>query len=132
MPPDKIDNVEEETLLEKTLKDSMKQLKKKKVKGMKLEHLAPWQYKKGQCGNPGGMPKGTVSMKVWLRNKLGTMSEDEREEFVSGLNKLELMKMAEGNPAQDSTIALTGKLEVDVDAKKKIDEVLEEYIKGTH
>lgn len=56
----------------------------------------PWLFKKG---NQWGKLKGP-SMKVWLRNKLSTMDEDERQEFVSDMPKEFLMRMAEGNPKE--------------------------------
>lgn len=65
----------------------------------------PWLYKKGQSGNPGGRPKGSISMKTWLANKLASMTEEEREDFVEGLNKIDLFKMAEGNPDTHSKLS---------------------------
>lgn len=65
----------------------------------------PWLYKKGQSGNPGGRPKGSISMKTWMANKLSVMTEDEREEFLEGLNKIDILKMAEGNPKNESELS---------------------------
>ena len=58
----------------------------------------PWLYKKGQSGNPGGRPKGSKSMKTWVKEKLETMTDDERETFLEGLSKEIIWKLAEGNP----------------------------------
>ncbi len=69
----------------------------------------PWLYKKGQSGNPGGRPKGSISLKTWLRNKFATMTDEEREEFFEGMNKIDLFKMAEGNPETKSDITSNGK-----------------------
>lgn len=73
------------------------------VKGRQTDHLKPWQFKPGQSGNPGGMKPGTVSMKTWAKNYLSNLDEEERLEFMKGMNKTEVWKMAEGNPAQDIT-----------------------------
>jgi hypothetical protein len=36
----------------------------------RADHLKPHQFKPGQSGNPGGLPKGTVQLSVRIRNKL--------------------------------------------------------------
>lgn len=66
-------------------------------------------YKKGQSGNPGGRPKGSKSMKTYIKEKLETMTEEEREEFLAGLPKSEIWKMAEGLPSQHTDITSGGK-----------------------
>jgi hypothetical protein len=69
----------------------------------------PWLYKKGQSGNPGGRPVGSKSMKTWIKEKLATMTEEEREVFLEGVPKHEIWKMAEGNPANATDITSGGK-----------------------
>lgn len=71
------------------------------------QHLAPWQYKKGQSGNVGGRPKGAVSMKTYIKNKLACMTPEEREEFLEGIDKKVLWEMAEGKA--ESRTEVTGK-----------------------
>lgn len=66
----------------------------------RLEALKPYQYKKGQSGNPSGRPKG-ISLKEYARNKLLTMTDEEREEFFNGLSKDTIWEMAEGKAKQD-------------------------------
>jgi len=69
----------------------------------------PWLYKKGQSGNPGGRPKGSKSMKTWLKERFESMTDEEREEFFDGMNKIDLFKMAEGNPETKSDVTSGGK-----------------------
>lgn len=68
----------------------------------KADHLAPYQYKKGQTGNSLGRYMGGISGKERLKRKIMGMNDEEFEEWCNGMNKIELFKMAEGNPKQDN------------------------------
>ena len=69
----------------------------------------PWLYKKGQSGNPGGRPKGSKSLKTWLKERFESMTDEERETFLEGVNKIDLFKMAEGLPSQHTDVTSGGK-----------------------
>jgi hypothetical protein len=69
----------------------------------KGEHLRPFQWKKGQSGNIMGRPKGKT-MKDYVRQYLERMTDEERDEWLEGLPKEIIWKMAEGNPKQDTEI----------------------------
>lgn len=64
----------------------------------------PWLYKKGQSGNPNGRPKGSISMKTYIKNKLATMTDEERETFLEGIDKKVLWEMGEGKPDTKSEV----------------------------
>ena len=72
----------------------------------RTEHLRPWQWKKGQSGNPGGRKPGQ-SMKEYARTFLSKMTEEERQDFLNGLSKDIVWKMAEGNPEQEVRAGIT-------------------------
>ena len=63
-------------------------------------HLAPYQFKPGVSGNPKGRTPGK-SLKEYSREFLAKMTDDERLKFMEGLPKIDIWKMAEGNPEQE-------------------------------
>lgn len=72
----------------------------------------PWLYKKGQSGNPKGRPKGSKTMKTYVKEKLASMTEEEREDFLEGVDKKVIWEMSEGKPKQDLEVSgeLTSKV----------------------
>ena len=86
----------------------------------KADHLAPWQFKKGESGNLLGRYKGAKSGKERAKQMLANMDDSEWEEYMNGLSKMEIWKMAEGNPKTDTEItarvAITGLSEEDKEA----------------
>jgi len=71
--------------------------------------LKGYQFVKGQSGNPGGMKKGTKSMKTWAREYLESLPDEERIEFMSTLPSDVIWKMAEGNPETKTDVTSDGK-----------------------
>lgn len=68
--------------------------------------LRPWHFKKGQSGNPSGMPKGYKSLKTRAKEYLQGLGDDEAIEYFNGLNKLDVWKMAEGNPETKTDVKI--------------------------
>lgn len=65
--------------------------------------LLPYMWKKGQSGNPAGRTKGKT-MKEYARELLEAQTEEERQDFLHGLPKETIWKMAEGNPESKSEV----------------------------
>jgi hypothetical protein len=68
------------------------------------DHLKPWQFKPGVSGNPSGRPKGTVSLKTFAQNYIQGLTDEEKLEFMKGIDKKVIWEMSEGKPKQDLDI----------------------------
>lgn len=62
-------------------------------------------YRKGQSGNPHGRPVGSLSMKEYVKRKLLAMTEEEREEFLEGVDKKIIWEMAEDKAGQGVNVS---------------------------
>lgn len=71
------------------------------------KQLQAFQYRKGQSGNIKGRPKGKT-LKEYCRDFLMSQTEKERQEFLEGLDKETIWKMAEGNPEMKTDITSKG------------------------
>lgn len=60
----------------------------------------PWLYKKGQSGNPAGRPKGSRSLKSYVKAKFASMTDEEFEEYLEGIDKRIIWEMAEDKAKQ--------------------------------
>lgn len=67
----------------------------------------PWLWKKGQSGNLKGRPKGKT-MKEWAKDYLSRMTDEERDEFMLGIPKENIWRMAEGNPETKTDVTSGG------------------------
>lgn len=65
-----------------------------------LANNKPWLWKKGQSGNIMGRPKGKT-MKEYARQYLQRMTDEERDEWLHGIDKEKIWELAEGKPKQD-------------------------------
>ena len=94
--------------------------KQAKIRKERIERVRPWQYKKGQSGNPAGRPVGK-SLKEYSREKLAGMTEEERELFLHGLSKDTIWEMAEGKAKSNIDL----KTELDEESRASIAELTE-------
>lgn len=75
-------------------------------KDKRIAPILPYMWKKGQSGNPAGRPKGKT-MKEYARELLACQTDEEREEFLNGIDKRTIWEMAEGK-AEAKTDITTG------------------------
>lgn len=86
--------------MEETTKE---QLTNSKVPKQLQAHV----YKKGQSGNPAGRPHG-ISLKEYVKMKFRTMTDEEREELLEGVDKKAIWEMGEDKPQQGTDITSGG------------------------
>lgn len=77
----------------------------------KAEWLAPYQFKKGQSGNPSGRKAGK-SVKERAKEMLAAMTDEEFQTYLHGIDKKTIWEMAEGKAKQDMELSgeLTSKI----------------------
>ena len=70
----------------------------------------PWLFTKDKHPISPGRPKGSgKSLKEYAREMLANMTEEERLEYLEGLDKTDIWKMSEGLPSQHTDITSGGK-----------------------
>lgn len=83
--------------------ESAEQLKKQTIWDQR-----PWLFKPGQSGNPSGRPKGSKSLKTFAKEYLLSLSDEEKMEFIKGMDKKDIWEMAEDKASQ----GMKGELEI--------------------
>lgn len=72
------------------------------------DRLKPWQFKPGVSGNPSGKAKGTISLKVFAKHYIQNLDDEEKLEFMKGIDKKTIWEMAEDKAGQG--VNITGEI----------------------
>lgn len=65
----------------------------------------PWLFQPGKSGNPGGRPKGSKSLKTYAKEYLLSLSDEEKLEYMKGMDKKTIWEMAEDKAGQGLNIS---------------------------
>lgn len=76
-------------------------------------NFKPWLFRKGQSGNLNGRPKGSKNLKNFAKEYLESLPDEDKLDFLDGLPKDILWRMAEGQPHQTTDMDVKGVLKIE-------------------
>jgi hypothetical protein len=91
--------------MDEDFEESDEQPKSSQKRG-RADHLAPWQFKRGSPAiRSAAIPANP--RKSFAKEYLASLTDKDRLAYFEGMNKADIWRMAEGNPANSTS--LTGK-----------------------
>lgn len=88
--------------------DEVEEETQEQDKKQDYEWLKPWQFNPGKSGNPGGRPKGSKSLKTFAKEYLLSLSDEEKLEYMKGMDKKTIWEMSEDKAGQG--VQVTGEI----------------------
>lgn len=65
----------------------------------------PWLFKPGQSGNLKGRPPGSKTLKTYAKEYLASLTDEDKLEYLAGMDKKIVWEMAEGKAKQDLDVS---------------------------
>lgn len=85
----------------------------------KYDWIAGYRFQPWQSGNPGGRKKGSKSLKVFVREYLENLPDEEKIKYLQTVDPNLVWRMWEGNPHSTNDVVVREPPKPIADVKRK-------------